>query len=226
MSAHGLFITATDTGVGKTLVATALLHYLRSRDVDVGAFKPVESGGREDSTSLLEASGTDDSIELVNPYSFKTPISPHQASEEEGRSIEIPVILDAFAELRNRHDFIITEGAGGLLVPLTSKYLIVDLVKELDLPVLIVARAAVGTINHTLLTVKHAQTLGIEVAGIVINHEKPGAKSESVSRPQDLALFTDVPLLGILPGIEQRTPEALTGWILSNMDLEPLRLHD
>ena len=163
MSADGLFITATDTGVGKTVVANALIHYLRSNGANVGAFKPVESGGREDSTALLEATGADDGIELVNPYSFKTPISPHQAAEEEGRSIEIPVILDAFARLKERHDFIIVEGAGGLLVPLSKSCLYPDLMSALGLPLLVISRAAVGTINHTLLTVKHARSLGLRI---------------------------------------------------------------
>jgi len=224
MSAGGLFVTATDTGVGKTVVATALIHYLRSLGANVGAFKPVESGGREDSTALLEATGANDPIELVNPYSFRTPISPHQAAEEEGRTIEIPIILDSFNNLRERHDFIVAEGAGGLLVPLSKNTLMPDLMFEMSLPLLVVSRAAVGTINHTLLTVKYARSLGLEVAGIVINHEKPVAETESVSRPQDFAIFTDIPLLGILPRIESRNPETLIDWLTSNLDLSHLKL--
>jgi dethiobiotin synthetase len=182
---RGLFVVGTDTGVGKTIVAVALIYCLHDKGVNVGAFKPVECGGREDSTLLHEAAGCDGSIDLVNPYNFKLPISPHQAAEEEGRTIDIAVILDAYDRLKERHDFIVTEGAGGLLVPLGPNYLLADLISELDLPVLVVARAAVGTINHTLLTVKHAQSLGLDVAGVVINHEKPIAQESprQKSRP-------------------------------------------
>jgi dethiobiotin synthetase len=252
---RGLFVVGTDTGVGKTIIAAALIHHLREKGVNVGAFKPVESGGREDSTVLLEASGapepgfprlgsvsplTDLSpspieslscprvlpapLELVNPYSFKLPISPHQAAEEEGRAIDIAVILDAFDKLSERHDFIVAEGAGGLLVPLAPDYLLADLIAELDLPVLVVARAAVGTINHTLLTVKHAQSLGLDVAGIVINNEKPMAESENVSRPEDLACYTDAPFLGKFPYLDNLDAKSLNKALQDNLDLSLLLL--
>jgi dethiobiotin synthetase len=224
MSAPGLFIVGTDTGVGKTVIACALLHYLRDKGVNVGAFKPVESGGRQDSAMLLQASGADDSIELVNPYSFRAPISPHQAAEEEGRAIDIAVILDAFDNLKERHDFIVAEGAGGLLVPLGPGYLIADLVGELGLPLLVVARGAVGTINHTLLTVKHAESLGLEVAGIIINNEKPTPKTEAVSRPEDLARYTCVPLIGRFPYIEDSNPDLLKKALVENLSLSDLGL--
>lgn len=224
MSAPGLFVVGTDTGVGKTIIAAALIYHLRDKGVNVGTFKPVESGGREDSTALLEASGADYPIELVNPYSFKFPISPHQAAQEESREIDVKVILEAFDKLKERHNFIIAEGAGGLLVPLAPKYLIADLISELDLPVLVVARAAVGTINHTLLTVKHAQSLGLEVAGIVINNEKPVAESESVSRPEDLSHYTDVPLLGKFPHIDNLDAKTLKTALQKNLNLSLLPL--
>ena len=224
MNAPGLFIVGTDTGVGKTLVAAALIYHLRDKGVNAGAFKPVESGGREDSTTLLEASGAADPIELVNPYTFKLPISPHQAAEGEGRAIDITVILDAFDKLKERHDFIIAEGAGGLLVPFGPGYLLVDLIAELDLPVLVVARTAVGTINHTLLTVKHAQSLGLDVAGIIINHEKQMAETESVSRPQDLTHYIRVPLLGTLPYLDKLDAKTLRKTLADNLDLSLLPL--
>lgn len=224
MTEPGLFIVGTDTGVGKTVIAAALIHYLREKGINVSAFKPVETGGRDDSILLHKAAGGQGPLELVNPYTFKHPISPHQASEEEARFIDIAVILDAFNKLKERHEFIIAEGAGGLLVPLGSNYLLADLIGELDLPVLVVARAAVGTINHTLLTVKHAQSLGLEVAGVVINHEKPMPESERISRPHDLANYITAPLLGTLPHLKKLDSRTLTETIVEKLDLSPLRL--
>lgn len=224
MTAPGLFVAGTDTGVGKTLVAAALIHHLREKGVNVGAFKPIESGGTEDSTFLREAVGSEDPLELMNPYSFNQPISPHQAAEEEGREISISTILDAFESLKQRHDYIVVEGAGGLLVPLRRDFLIGDLIARLDLPVLVVARAAVGTINHTLLTVKQAQSLGLRVLGVVINHEKPVSDCEDVSKPEEMAHFMDVPLLGKFPYLNSLDSETLKKALADKLNLSHLRL--
>jgi dethiobiotin synthetase len=224
MKAPGLFVVGTDTGVGKTVIAGALIYHLREKGVNVGAFKPVESGGTEDSTFLRKAAGSDDPPEIVNPYSFREPISPHQAAEEEEREISISTILEAFESMKKRHDYVIAEGAGGLLVPLRRDFLIGDLIVRLGLPVLVVARAAVGTINHTLLTVKQAQSLGLRVLGIVINHEKPVAQAESISRPEELAHFIDVPILGKLPYLDNLDAQTLSGVLTDSLDLSPLKL--
>ncbi len=219
MTARGLFVVGTDTGVGKTVVAASLIYYLRSKGTSAGGFKPVETGGIGDSAILREAAGGEDPPELVNPYNFELPVSPHQAAEEEARAIEIPVIVEAFKKLCEKHDFIIVEGAGGLLVPLAKDYLIADLIKELELPVLVVARAAVGTINHTLLTIRQAQSLGLEVMGVIINHNQPLASSERVSRPEDFAHYTEVPLLGKFPHLGSFGAESLSGVLEENIDL-------
>jgi dethiobiotin synthetase len=224
MTESGLFVVGTDTGVGKTVVAAALIHYLRDRGVNVGAFKPVESGGTGDSAFLREAAGGGDPPELVSPYSFSRPISPHQAAEEEGREISISAILEAFESLKKRHDFIVAEGAGGLLVPLRRDFLLGDLVARLGLPVLVVARAAVGTINHTLLTVRQAQSLGLRVLGVVINYEKPMSDCETVSKPEEMAHFMDVPLLGRFPHLDSLDRETLKKAVADSLDLSSLKL--
>ena len=224
MNVPGLFVVGTDTGVGKTVIAAALILYLRDRGVNVGAFKPVESGGTQDSTFLREAAGGEDPPEIANPYSFSQPISPHQAAEEEGREISISTILDAFESLKQRHDYIIAEGAGGLLVPLRRDFLIGDLIARLGLPVLVVARAAVGTINHTLLTVKQAQSLGLRVLGVIINCEKPVSDCESVSKPEEMTHFMDVPVLGKFPYLDSLKAEILQKALVENLDLSNLRL--
>jgi dethiobiotin synthetase len=224
MTVSGLFIVGTDTGVGKTVVAAAFIHHLRDTGVNVGAFKPVESGGRADSEFLREAAGADDPLELLNPYNFREPISPHQAAEEEGQEISVSTILEAFESLKKRHDYIVAEGAGGLLVPLRRDFLIGDLIARLGLPVLVVARAAVGTINHTLLTVRQAQSLGLRVVGVVINFEKPVLDSERVSKPEEMAHFMDVPFLGRFPYLDSLDRGTLKNALVQNLKLSSLKL--
>jgi dethiobiotin synthetase len=222
MNVPGIFVTGTDTGVGKSVVAAALIVSLRSRGVNAGGFKPVETGGREDSSMLREAAGAKDPLDLVNPYNFRMPVSPHQAAQEEGRTIDIAVICKAFDSLKERHEFIVAEGAGGLLVPLTPEYLVADLVAALELPLVVVARAAVGTINHTLLTVRCAQSLGLPVAGVIINHERVLAPEQAGTRPRDFTHHTRVPLLGTIPHLPDLSRETLKGAVLKYLDLSVL----
>jgi dethiobiotin synthetase len=174
----GIFITGTDTGVGKTYVATGIASALRSRGVDVGVMKPAETGCRvragklvpSDALNLMKAANVHDAISNVNPYCFRNPLAPFAAAELEGKMISEEKILSAYYTLSRRHAFMIVEGAGGIMVPLTEKYLYLDLAAALGLPVLIVARPGLGTINHTLLTIAVLQERGITISGIVINY--------------------------------------------------------
>lgn len=172
--AGGLFVTGTDTGVGKTFVACALLGALRARGLDVGAMKPVETGvgpeGPEDARRLREAAGAEDPLEEVCPQRFALPAAPSVAAEAEGRRVELGGLRAAFARLRARHDLLLVEGAGGLLVPLDARTSMADLAAELAFPLLVVARARLGTINHTLLTLEVARARGLPVAGVVVCH--------------------------------------------------------
>ena len=174
MSARGVFVTGTDTGVGKTLVARALVRGLRSRGLDVGVMKPVETGagaaGPLDARALREAAGVEDPLELVCPFALALPAAPTVAAEDEGRAIDLGVIGRAFATLASRHACMVVEGAGGLLVPVADGASMADLARALDLPLLVVARAGLGTINHTLLTLEAARARALRVAGVVISH--------------------------------------------------------
>jgi dethiobiotin synthetase len=170
----GVFVTGTDTGVGKTVVACALARALRARGVDVGVLKPAETGvgpeGPLDARALRAAARVDDPLEDVCPEARALPAAPSVAGEAEGRPIELGRIRAAYARLRARHEVMVVEGAGGLLVPLSGDFAMADLALELGLPLLVVARGALGTVNHTLLTLEVAAARGLRVAGVVVSH--------------------------------------------------------
>jgi dethiobiotin synthetase len=170
----GLFITGTDTGVGKTLVACALARGLREAGIDVGVMKPVETGvpiaGPADAKALVRAAGVSDPLELVCPLQFELPAAPEAAARCEGRRADLDSVLAAFETLSSRHEFLIVEGAGGILVPFDEKTTMADLAERLELPVLVVARTSLGTINHTNLTLEACAARRLEVFGVVLSH--------------------------------------------------------
>ena len=170
----GLFITGTDTGVGKTVVSCALARGLREAGVDVGVMKPVETGvpseGPEDARALIRAAQVEDSLDLVCPLQFELPAAPEASAEVENRRAELAPVLSAFETLSRLHDFLLVEGAGGILVPFDPVTTMADLAARLGLPVLVVARASLGTINHTRLTLEACDARGLEVAGVVVSH--------------------------------------------------------
>ncbi|MFQ5464703.1 MAG: dethiobiotin synthase [Thermodesulfobacteriota bacterium] len=175
------FITGTDTGVGKTFVAGAAARALRSRGLDVGVMKPVETGcavadvglAPADATGLIKASGSTDPVEAVCPYRFAPALSPHLAARLEGVEIDPDLIKRTLDRLAAAHDVTLVEGAGGLMAPLAPGLTTADLVRALGVQLVIVAADRLGVINHTLLTVECARGRGIEVAGIVLNSPFP-----------------------------------------------------
>ncbi len=171
---RGFFVTGTDTGVGKTVVACALVRALRGRGLDVGVMKPIETGvgpeGPLDALALREAAGGGDPLDDVCPQRFALPAAPTVAARAERRQVERGAIRAAFERLAARHDRLVVEGAGGLLVPAAEDFSMADLAREVGLPIVVVARAALGTINHTLLTLEATERRGLELAGVVISH--------------------------------------------------------
>ena len=185
---NGIFVTGTDTGVGKTIVSAALLCALRNRGVDAVYMKPVQTGCRRragklsapDLEEVCKISGINPpeaEKKIMAPCRFRLAASPHLAAALEKRNIRIPEIMKAFARLKSRHDFVITEGAGGILAPLTRKKTMLDLARALKLPVIVVARPGLGTINHTLLTLRELRRSKLEVLGVIINHAARGRKT-------------------------------------------------
>jgi len=207
-SRHGIFVTATDTGVGKTFVAAALSKVLTSRGLAPGVMKPVETGVENpkqlgpDARLLCEATGITSAPELISPYRFKLPAAPDMAAHAEGSTIHPSEILAAEERLAEDFTFMIIEGAGGLMVPLRGGYLIADLAMELNYPLLVVTRPDLGTINHTLLTVHTARSLGLEVAGMIINRMPETPDKVQASAPHALASLASTDMLAVLPEVK------------------------
>ncbi len=199
---RGLFVTGTDTGVGKTEVAAALVAGWRARGLDVGAMKPAQSGVEDgevtDADRLRAAAGGGDPAELVCPYSLRAPLAPAVAARLEGVEISLDRVLDAARELARRHAALVVEGAGGLLVPFTSRLTYADLAKALGMPVLVVARAGLGTVNHTALTVEALRARGLAPAGVVLNRAGPAVDPSEPHNPGEIERLTGVRVLASL----------------------------
>lgn len=204
---RGIFITGTDTGVGKTYIGAGIAATLRASGVDVGVMKPVETGcamrkGKlipTDALHLARAAGNEDPLDLINPYRFRIPLAPSVAAAMERRRISIQRIRRSFRELVRRHDFLIVEGAGGIMVPLSGKYLYLDLAADLGLPVLVVARPGLGTINHTLLTISALRSADVPISGIVINYSRNERQGPAErTSPQVVNKLSGAPILGII----------------------------
>ncbi len=175
----GILITGTDTGVGKTLIAAALAYYLQSKRINVGVMKPIQTGyqmprsGRpspkSDSLLLTQASGVEDAPELITPYTLRHALSPYAASTLQKVPSRPKKILQAYRKLCAQHDFVVVEGIGGLAVPITSQLCVGDLAAQMSLPILVVARTGLGTLNHTRLTIEFAQSRKLPILGIVLN---------------------------------------------------------
>ncbi len=192
----GIFITATDTGVGKTYIACQLALNLRKAGIDAGVMKPIACGSRSDALLLSKAQGGSDAVELINPIYFNEPLAPYSASQISGRKIDLNKIRKAYNILKKRHNFLIIEGIGGLLVPITKNFFVRDLCLEFSYPLLIVSRPALGTINHTLLTFFEAKRAGLKTISIVFNYYKPFKKSlAEKTNPGVIKRITKVPVV-------------------------------
>ena len=203
---RGIFVTGTDTGVGKTIVAATLARLLRMNGINVGVMKPVTSGCRlesgqmvsDDALLLCQAAGITYS-EDVAPYRFREALAPAEAAKIEGLRIDFHHIKAAYERLSVSHEYIIVEGAGGLMVPLSGGLLVADLVRELGLPLLVVARPGLGTINHTVLTCFAAQQMELQVAGVIISGMPLNPGRAEQSAPHQIGPLCGAPVLGIWP---------------------------
>lgn len=226
---QGIFVTGTDTGVGKTIVSAVLARVLKNRGINVGVMKPVTSGCpdaepliSEDAQLLAFGAGIDPLPEESAPYRFKAPLAPSVAAAMEGKKINFSVIAEAYEELASRHDFVIVEGAGGLMVPLAGGLLMADLANHLRLPLLVVARPNLGTVNHTLLTCFSARQLGLSVTGVIINgqEKEPGPAEEYA--PHMIGSLSGAPILGVFPRIEETDEKRLIERVAQEVEASPL----
>ena len=203
---RGCFITGTDTGVGKTVVTAGLAHWLAARRHAVGIMKPIETGwpstrpGRSDAARLLAACGLDAPLEKICPYRFSAPLAPYDAARQAHTTIRTAVIRRAFAALRRRNPLMLVEGAGGILVPVTKTTTMIDLMSDLELPVLVVGRSGLGGINQALLTLEALRARRIPILALMLN--RTSAAVDIRSRQQERSTVrllrerAGVPVLG------------------------------
>ncbi len=232
-----LFVTGTDTGVGKTIVTACLIAVFKKYHINVGVMKPIETGidskcsssANSDALFLMEAAGSEDSLAEVSPIRLKLSTSPYQAALLENRDLDIASIVENYHRLSARHDCMLVEGIGGLLVPITKSYCIEDLICELELPVIVVARNQIGTLNHTLLTLRAAKQKGISVCGVILNQTSPEEPTE-IERGQAEILqeLTGVPVLGLCPYFKSVNAHGLSSLEIESFEqsinLDPLGL--
>lgn len=194
--AEKLFITGTDTDIGKTVVSALLAGYLRGAGLNCGYLKLVSCGGAacDDCQLVQEKAG----VAVQNVYHFSMAASPHLAAHEDGKTIDPDVLDLAMAQMEAKHDLLVIEGAGGLCVPLTSKLLLVDYIAAHAVQAIVVARSGLGTINHTLLTIEGLQQRGIAILGIIFNDEQLYAENDLLvhDNRQIIQQLTTVPVLG------------------------------
>lgn len=213
----GLFVTGTDTGVGKTLITAGLAYALRVLEIDTGVMKPVETGcptraGRLrplDALTLREAAESRDALDLINPYRFHEPLAPMVAAERSRRRIDVGRLEERFARLADRHSVVLVEGAGGLLVPITEETSFLDLAVRLQLPLLIVIGSRLGALNHARLTVGAALHARVPVAGAILNRPRAEYSPDRTTNLSALRQLLPVPLLGEIPHLAPIRGQAL-----------------
>lgn len=233
---RGIFITGTDTGVGKTLVTAGILRWLRQNGVDVVPMKPVQTGAAREGDKLiapdlefcLAAAGIKPSAEekkLMLPYAYEPACSPHLAGRLMGRYPEIPEIVRCADMLLKKRQAVIVEGAGGVLVPLNERRTMLDLMTELHYPVALVSRPGLGTINHTLLSIEALRSAGLNLLGVVFNRTGPllaENKFIEEDNPETIAVFGDVQTLGNIRYFRKLDPEDRKIWRDFEADLTGL----
>ncbi|KGP78592.1 dethiobiotin synthase [Paenibacillus sp. MAEPY2] len=229
---RGLFVTGTDTDVGKTIVTGALAAALRAEDLNVGIWKPVQSGallgsGETDAERLLQYSGIHERAEDVASFTFQAPLTPMLAAKQDGVDITLQEIITAGQPLIHRFESVLIEGAGGVAVPLTEDSLVVDLISELRIPALIVARSGLGTINHTLLTVSYLQQHGVPIIGFILNDGDSNEMyndSSAATNAELIERYCGISFIGRFPRLTgEINTELLIQVIREKIQLTPIR---
>ena len=222
-----LFITGTDTDVGKTYIAAGLAVTFRKMGMDVGVMKPFAAGRAqkkgyksEDIVILSRAAMACDPENLVNPQFFKISASPYTAWKTLKTKPKVSKILSSFKKLSKLHDVLLVEGMGGIMTPILKDYYITNLIKEMKIPTVIVSRSKVGTVNHTIMTVKMCEKYKIPVKGIIINNFDDGYPVSELKR--DLQNLTGIKVLGSIPFLKDMSDASLYRIFKKNIDLKSL----
>jgi len=230
----GIFITGTDTGVGKTIIAGGLARVWLKNKKRIGVMKPIESGCVRSGDGLLphdalflkKMSYSTDDLDLINPYRLESPLAPSIAAELEGVEIDLKKIRRIYQQLDLKYDFMLVEGAGGLLAPLYKTFNSADLIRLLGIPMLVIARNTLGTINHALLTVEYARSNGLTILGIIINNLSVTPDLSTKTNSQVIKKLSGLPLLGVIPYLplpQREEPAMISELIGKHVDTDRLR---
>ena len=223
-----LFVTGTDTGIGKTCISAGIALALKKSGVNVGVMKPFMCGIKQktgsaddDVTTLTNAANVIDPRELVNPFFSPIPASPYTAAKNSGTKININHVLDSYEKLSKVHDVILVEGIGGIMTPILKNFSVIDLIKELHTNTLIVTSSKIGTVNHTVMTCKLCKNLEIPVKGLIINNfDSEGYPILELER--DLSDLTDLPILCSLPHVNDFNIDGFAQMISDRINLSSL----
>ncbi len=229
----GFFVTGMDTGVGKTIISAILVTLLKAKGLKTAGMKPFETGCLKEGELLVPSDGMflkdvasmEEPINYITPVCLEKPLAPMVAAELDGIEIDLAPVFKAYEDLKKRYEAIVVEGVGGLLVPIKRDYLVIDLIRDFNLPVIVVSRPTLGTINHTLLTIRALHFEGLKIQGIIFNYSRPpeGTLAEETN-PAVIARLTDVPVIGTVPYLKSFDTETLINTARKNLNLELLEI--
>lgn len=226
-----IFVTGTDTDIGKTFITAGLAALMQSLGYKSGVYKPFQSGAEEKNGFLIApdlayVKKIDSFVETACTFIMKPPTAPSLAAEIDKVNIDTKLILKDYKNLCEKCEVVITEGAGGLAVPVSPTLLTSDIVKMLNLPLIIVARPDLGTVNHTLLTINFAKTHGLDVRGVIINRYPQGTDDIAIrTAPRLIEEYSDAKVLGIVKDVDSvhaQTPSVMIDTILNSVDVEKI----
>lgn len=218
-----IFVSGTDTGCGKTIVAGALAAALRLKGYAVAVMKPISCGGLEDALFLQKCANAREPLEWINPIRLKRPLSPNVAARLEKKNIDLKKIGQAQKLfIKNKYDYLVVEGCGGLLVPVTARIMVIDLIKLLNAQTVLVSRSGLGAINHSLLSLEALQARGIVAKGLIFNRLNAGPLSVSErTNPAVVQRLAGVRSLGVFPYIRAgREVHCLAKVFLKHIDFK------
>jgi len=224
---QSFFITGTDTDVGKTYITAGLAVTLRKMGLDIGVMKPFAAGTAqkkgfksEDIEILSKAAQVNDPENLINPQFFKISASPYTAWKKLKIKPKVSTILSSFKKLSKLHETILVEGMGGVMTPILKDYYITNLIKDMKIPTILVTRSKVGTVNHTIMTVKMCEKYKIPIKGIIINNFDRGYPVKQLT--SDLQNLTGIKVLGSIPFLKDLSDTSLYRIFKKNIDLSSL----
>ena len=223
-----LFVTATDTDIGKTYVCAGLAYALKKLGIDVGIMKPFACGVKQkigfssnDLTILTNAAMVDDVEDIINPFFFPILASPYTAAKNLGVKIDVEHVMECFRKLDEIHDIVLVEGIGGIMTPILKDYAIIDLIKDLMANTIIVTSSKIGTVNHTVLTCNMCKNMNIPIKGLIINNfDSTGYPIPELER--DLSALTDLPVLCSLPHMKKFNLSNYSALIQEKIDISAL----